>query len=77
MRWIPQDYLINCPHINKDVLMTIESRHIIGTSSYMLKDVLDSSCGIYETCPKKDEKGRCLVYLKVEKKMRKAYDDSL
>lgn len=58
MRWIPQGYLINCPHINEDVFMTIASRHIIGTSSYMLKDVIKSSCGIYETCPAKDEKGR-------------------
>lgn len=75
-RWIPEYYQIHCPQINENVTMIIESKHIIGTSSYMLKDVLDSSCGIYETCPAKDEKGRCLGFLKVEKKMRKAYEDS-
>lgn len=77
MSWIPQDYTIHCPHINVEVTMTILSRHIIGTDSYALKKVLDSSCHIYSCCSAKDEKGRCPGYVEAERMMRRAYRQSL
>ena len=77
MRWTPLDHTIHCPHINAKVTMTILSRHIIGTDSYMLKEVLGSSCHIYSCCSAKDEKGRCPGYVEAERIMRRVYKESI
>lgn len=76
-RWIPLDYWVDCPHINEKVTMKILSSHIIGTDSYALRNVIDASCGIYESCPAKDEKGNCLGFLEVRQRMEKLYEESL